>query len=85
MLLCHCHSYPLFLQQHYKKMVQLVSEKRELYRDKLHSLLQSVTIVTSDFVQEGDSPCDDDIPCDVDEEQMDQIPDENDDGEFLII
>jgi len=63
-----------------------VSEKRELYRDKLQSLLQSVTIVTTDLTQqdgERDSPCNDDIPCDVDEEQTDQFLDENDDGMLL--
>ena len=77
-----------FLQQYYKKIVQLVSEKRELYRDKLQSLLQAVTIVTSDLTQqegkEGSSPCGDDILCDIDEEQTDQFLDENDDGMFLI-
>ena len=73
-----------FLQQHYKKMVQLVSEKRELYCDKLQALLQAVTIVTTEQEAEGDSPCDDDILCDVYEEQTDQFLDENDDGVFLI-
>ena len=34
-------------------MVRLVSEKRELYRDKLHLLLQNVTTVpTDDTVQQ---------------------------------
>ena len=66
-------------------MVQLVSEKRELYRDKLQSLLQSVAIETTDLTQqERDSPCDDDIPCDVDEEQTDQFLDENEDGMLRI-
>ncbi|XP_065884560.1 selenocysteine insertion sequence-binding protein 2-like [Dysidea avara] len=66
-------------EQYYKKMVQLVSEKRELYRDKLQALLQAVTMVTTEQEGEGDSPCDDDILCDVDEEQTDQFLDENDD------
>jgi len=70
-------------------MAQLVLEKRELYRDKLQSLLQSVTIATTDSAQqegeEGDSPCDDDVPCDIDEEQVDhQFLDENDDGMLLV-
>ena len=65
----------VFLQQHYKKMVQLVSEKRDLYRDKLQLLLQTVAAVPTDTVQqemedEGDSPCSDNAPCDGEDEQF---------------
>lgn len=71
-------------QQHYKKMAQLVSEKRELYRDKLQSLLQSVTTtLPDDLVQQeteeyGDSPGSNDAPCDDEGEQFEY----NDDGEY---
>ena len=60
-------------------MVQLVSEKRELYRDKLQLLLQSVsTVLPDDTVQQeaeedGDSPCGEDTPCDGEDEQIEQF------------
>lgn len=59
-------------------MVQLVTEKRELYRDKLQLLLQTVTTVSTDSVQQdveedGDSPCGDDTPCDDEDEQIEQF------------
>jgi len=58
-------------------MVQLVNEKRELYRDKLQLLLQTVTTVPTDSIQQdveedGDSPCCDDTPCDDVDEQIEQ-------------
>lgn len=69
-------------------MVQLVSEKRELYRDKLQLLLQSVTTVPpdDDTVQQEaeedvDSPCDDDTPCDDDDEPIGECL-YDDDGKF---
>ena len=71
-------------QQHYKKMAQLVSEKRELYRDKLQSLLQSVTTtLPDDLVQQeteeyGDFRCSNDVPCDGEGEQFEY----NNDGEY---
>lgn len=57
-------------------MVELVSEKREQYKDKLQLLLQTVATTPTDSVQqeveeEGDSPCDDDIPCDDDDDDED--------------
>ena len=82
--------FPLvFLQQHYKKMVQLVSEKRDLYRDKLQLLLQSVTTVpTDDTVQQeveedGDSPCDD-TPGNDEDEQIEHFLYDDDDGKCSI-
>ena len=57
-------------------MVQLVSEKRELYRDKLQLLLQSITTTPHDDpVQQEteeyeDSPCSDNAPCDGEGEQF---------------
>ena len=68
-------------------MVQLVTEKRELYRDKLQILLQNVTTVpTNDIVQQeveedGDSPCDDDIPGNDEDEQIEHFL-YDDDGKF---
>ena len=62
-------------------MAQLVSEKQELYRDKLQSLLQSVTkTLSNDHVQletkeYGDSPSSNDTACDGEGEQFD-------DGEY---
>ena len=71
-------------------MVQLVSEKRELYRDKLHLLLQSVaTVPTDDTVQQeveedGDSPCDDDTPGNDEDEQIEHFL-YDDDGKCLVL
>lgn len=65
-------------------MVQLVSEKRELYRDKLQLLLQSVTAtlpddpVQQDAEEYEDSPCSDDTPCDGEGEQFEY----DDDGKY---
>ena len=69
-------------------MVQLVTEKRELYRDKLQLLLQTVTTVSTDSVQQdveedGDSPCGDDIPCDDEDEQIEQFL-YDDDGKLML-
>ena len=82
--------FPLvFLQQHYKKMVQLVSEKRDLYRDKLQLLLQSVTTVPTDddtvqqeVEEDGDSPCDD-TPGNDEDEQIEHFL-YDDDGKCSI-
>ena len=70
-------------------MVQLVTEKREHYRDKLHLLLQSVATVlpTDDTVQQemeedGDSPCDDTADNDEDEETAHYLYD--DDGKCKV-
>ena len=71
-------------------MVQLVSEKRELYRDKLHLLLQSVaTVPTDDTVQQeveedGDSPCGDDTPGNDADEQIEHFL-YDDDGKYLVL
>ena len=71
-------------------MVQLVSEKRELYRDKLQLLLQSVaTVPTDDTIQQevekdGDSPCGDDTPGNDEDEQIEHFL-YDDDGKYLVL